>query len=221
MESNNNKKIKKPRLFDIRHFPMDFARMLCMWLPLAFRIKKIFVSEKAKQKIKGGAIIAANHTCFKDPLLLGSLFWYRRMFFLAAEVVMENKIVGSLLKGVGCIKIDRNICDIESMRKTVSILKEGHVLALFPQGGINRDDEMKSIKSGIVLMAMQAKVPIIPVYVSRKTKTHKRNCMVIGEPIDAFGTGEIKGIKNINEYADLVFEKMTECRKIFEDMGRN
>lgn len=217
----DNSKRKKAKLFNIKRFPMDFARFICFLLPLVFRIKKVYVSPKAKEKLRGGAIIAANHTCFKDPFILGSCFWYRRLFFLAAEVVMKNKFVGALLRGVGCIKIDRNICDIESVRKSVSVLKDGHILAIFPQGGINREDEVSSIKSGIVLMAMQAKVPIVPTFVHHKSKDFKRNCIVIGEPIDAFGSGEVKGIKSINEYADLVFEKMTECRNLFENMRRN
>ena len=220
--AGENRKIKRARLINIKRLPMDFARFICLPLPPVLRIKKIYVNENAKAKLKGGAIVAANHTCFFDPFILGCSFWYRRMFFMAAEVVMKNKFVAALLKGVGCIKIDRNICDIESVRKSVSVLKKGHILALFPQGGIDRRDEMAAIKSGITLMAMQANVPIVPVFVHKKSKKGERNTIVIGEPL-TFGFGENgSGLKSINDYADLVLEKMLECKKIYEDsVGMN
>ncbi len=206
----------KPGLFNLKLFPMDMARFFCFSMPWFFRIKKIYVNDKAKEKIKYSAIISANHTSFKDPLLVGSCFWYRRMFFLAAEVVMKNKIISTLLKGVGCIKIDRSICDIESIRKAVSVLKKGHVLSLFPSGGINREDDMSAIKSGIILMAIQAKAPIIPMYIHNKSCRGDRNCVVIGEPINIFATGTVHGLTDINDCADIVFEKMLECKKIYE-----
>ncbi len=206
----------KPGLFNLKLFPMDMARFLCFSMPWFFHIKKIYVNDKAKEKIKYSAIIAANHTSFKDPLLVGSCFWYRRMFFLAAEVVMKNKFIGTLLKGVGCIKIDRNICDIDSIRQSVSVLKNGHILSLFPTGGINREDDMSAIKSGIILMAMQSKSPIIPLYIHSKSGRGDRNCVVIGEPIDTFTTENVPSLADINNCADMVFEKMLECKAIYE-----
>ena len=215
MMDNQANKIK-PRLLNLKLFPMDLARFLCFSMPCFFRIKKIYVNDKAKKRIRYSAIISANHTSFNDPLLLGSCFWYRRMFFLTAEVVMKNKLVSILLKGVGCIKIDRNICDIESIRKAVSVLKKGHVLSLFPTGGISREDDMSAIKSGIILMAMQAKVPIIPMYIHPKSGKGDRNCVVIGEPIDTFTAGKGATLTDISNCADTVFEKMLECKTIYE-----
>ena len=209
----------KARLFNIKHLPMDIARILCFSMPLFFRIKKIYVNENAKKKLKYAGIISANHTCFLDPLLVGCCFWYRRMFFLAAEVVMNKKFMGKLLKGVGCIKIDRNICDIESIRKSVNVLKNGHLLSLFPTGGINREDDMSAIKSGIILMAMQAKAPIVPVYIHKKVNKKDRNCIVIGEPITTFEGKTMPSMADINNCADLVFEKMMECKELYEKIS--
>ncbi len=218
-------KKNKAKLFDIKHFPMDIGRSICFWMPWWFRSKKVYMTERAKQKVKGGAVLVANHTCFADPLMVGCAVWYRRMFFLAAEVVMRNKLVGLLLRGIGCIKIDRNICDMNAIRKTVSILKEGHVLSVFPQGGISREDNMQTIKSGVVLMAMQAKVPIIPMYVHKKDKTCKRNYVVIGEPITDHipQEGSMLPLAAVQSAADKILREMTACKNKFEEIsgGKN
>ena len=218
MKNKSSHKVKA-KLFNIKLFHMDMARILCFSMPLFFCIKKIYVNENAKKKIKNAAIISANHTCFMDPLLVGCCFWYRRMFFLAAEVVMNKKFMGKLLKGVGCIKIDRNICDIESIRKSVNVLKNGHLLSLFPTGGINREDDMSAIKSGIILMAMQAKAPIVPVYIHKKVNKKDRNCIVIGEPITTFDGETMPSMADINNCADLVFEKMMECKELYKKIS--
>jgi 1-acyl-sn-glycerol-3-phosphate acyltransferase len=76
-----NKKRKNP----FRYLPLDSARAVMSVLTLAFRHKKMHVSgEKYNQKVKGGAIIAMNHTGFSDPFKAATCFMTRRMFFLAA-----------------------------------------------------------------------------------------------------------------------------------------
>lgn len=220
MKDKNQKK-KRARLFNLKLFPMDFARILCSFAPLFFGIKKIYTSDKAKKKLRGGMILSANHTCIKDPLLLCACFWYRRMFYLTAEAVMDRKkIRGLLLKGLGCIKINRDIYDIESIRVAADVVKKGHVLALFPQGGIQAKDDIESIKSGIILLAMQSRVPIVPCYIHNKAEKKDRNCIVIGEPIDLFEKSSFPALKDINNYAQIVMEKMAECKTIYEELRR-
>ena len=218
---NSNKKPQKAKLFNLKRLPMDLGRIVCFFMPLWFFLKKIYVTDNAKKKLRGGAVIAANHTCYADPLMLGCTFWYRRMFYLTAEVVMQNKLTRALLKGIGCIEINRSICDMNAIRTATGVLKEGHILSVFPQGGIDREDNVQAIKSGIVLIAMQAKVPIVPVYVYHKSKFTHRNCVVIGEPIPPPGSNGVPGIGDIQAYADLVLEKMNECREIYENLRRN
>ncbi len=208
-----NKKSAKKRIFSIKHLPMDIGRIICTPLPLIFNIKKIYITDKARKKVRSSAIIAANHVSFADPLLIASSFWYRRMFYLAAETVMKNKFLKFLLKGIGCIEINRNICDMNAIRKVVSVLKSGHTVSIFPQGGIDREEDLSAIKSGIILMALQSKSPIIPVYVHKKEGFFDRNCIVIGEPIDLFSDDILPTMKDIQNLSDIVYNKMNECKE--------
>lgn len=210
----------KAKLFNLKHFPLDFARVLCFAIPMLFRIKKIYENDNAKKKLHGKAVIVANHTSFKDPLFLCCSFWYRRVFSLAAENVMKNKLLEFLLKGVGCIKINRNICDIESIKKSIDVLNAGHVLTLFPQGGIKGENDINTIKSGVIFIAMRSKSPIVPCYIHHKTKRGDKNCIVIGEPICLPDGVAFLGMNEIESYANKVLEKMTECKNIYEKSRR-
>ena len=178
-------KTKKKSVFRWKRIPMDIARIVCIPLLIWCRMKRLNASgEPYKGHIRGGAILAANHNSFLDTFLLGIAVWYRRMFFLAAEVVMKSKLRNWLLKGVGAIRIDREGTDIEAIRKAVGVLKDGHLLAIFPQGGISQEGNIETLKSGVVLIALQAGVPIIPMHICKPKHWYSRRVVIIGEPMD-------------------------------------
>ena len=205
---------KKPALFNPKHLPMDIARLVCAPLLLWYRMKRLTPDEKKHtHHIQGGAVLAVNHTSFSDPFLTGVAVWYRRLFFLAAEVVMQGKLRTWLLKGVGAIKIDRNCADIEAIRSSVNVLKQGHLLAIFPQGGISEDDRVKTIKSGAVLIALQAGVPIIPMHICPKKHWYSRRIMIIGNAIDPknYTRNKFPSTKDIEKISQVLMEEMNHC----------
>ena len=197
-----------------RLLAMDMARIVCIPLLLVFRMKRLTPEGKPyKNKIRGGAIMAANHTSFADPFLVGVAVWYRRLHFLAAEAVMKGKLRTWLLTGVGAIRIDRNETDIEAIRKATNVLKEGRLLAVFPQGGITRQSEVQSVKAGAVLIALQAGVPIIPMHIQPKKHWYSRRVVVIGEPIDPrkYIQKKFPSTADIRQVSELLMEQMNRC----------
>ena len=206
---------KKPTaLFNLKLLPMDIARLVCAPLLLWYRMKKLTPNgAKYTKQLQGGAILAANHTSFADPFLVGVSFWYRRMFFLAAEAVMKGKLRTWLLKGVGAIKIDRNGTDIEAIHKSVNVLKKGHMLAIFPQGGISSEDQIRSMKSGAVLIALQAGIPIIPMHICPKKHWYSRRVVIIGNAIDPkdYITNKFPSTKDIEKVSQVLMEEMNRC----------
>ena len=207
--------MKKAKLFDIRKLPMDMARLVCWPLLPWYRMQRL-TPEGAPYRgtLHGPAIIAANHTDFEDPFLVGVAFWYRRMYFLAAEAVMAGKkLRKKLLQGAGVIEIDRTIADIEAIRKAVKVLKEGHLLAIFPEGGIQEGGDVQAVKGGCILMAVQADVPIIPMHIQPKEKWYRRRRVVIGTPIcpkDYF-TKKFPTTADLDRAADALMAEMNRC----------
>lgn len=207
-------KTHKARLFDLGRVPMDFARLVCTPLPLILRLRRVTPEGKAyQQKLQGGAVVVANHTSFLDPFLVGVTFWYRRVFFLIAEIVMKGWLRSWLLRGIGGIKVERGIADIEAIKKSVAILKEGRVLTVFPQGGIVQEDEVESIKSGAILMAIQAGVPILPIHICPRAHWYCRRTVVIGQSIDpkALCTKKIPSTADIAAITQRVMQEMNRC----------
>lgn len=205
---------RKARLFDLRRLPQDMARLVCACLVPLYRMKRLTPEgEKYRGLLRGGAVVAANHRSFQDPFVVGVTFWYRRMFFLVAEIVMVGWLRRLLLKGVGAVEIDRNGADIEAVRKSVDILKRGHLLTVFPQGGISHTEDVAAIKSGAVLMALQAGVPIIPMHIFPAAHWYSRRRVVIGKTIDPkdYVTRKFPTTGDIEKITGVLMAEMNRC----------
>lgn len=212
-------KSKFSSVFNIKFLPMDYGR-LHYFLYRLVKIRPLGLDgKKYRRNFSGGALIAANHTGFSDAVTLGSGFWHRRVFFLASEEVMSGGFRTVLLKLMGCIKVDRNISDIEAIRNSVNVIKNGHTLAIFPQGHIERKQEISSIKSGAVLIALQSGAPIIPVYSRKPKKWFCRRTLVIGEPFYCFEYCKKKfpSVADIEKLSAILLEKINECRIVFDN----
>ncbi len=215
---------KKPKFFELRRIPMDLGRLVLSPALLGFRIqKRNSGGGKYKSKLKGNAIIVANHVSLFDPFVMGCAFWYRRMFFLASEKVMGSPIKNFLLTQAGCIKIDRNISDIEAIRKASDILKEGRVLTVFPQGEIKEAGAVAQVKAGAVLLSLQTGAPIIPVYSQKRSHFWQRRLVVIGQPLNPKSMTDKKfpSMADINRISEAVLGAIEECRQQFENEVNN
>jgi 1-acyl-sn-glycerol-3-phosphate acyltransferase len=199
---------------DLSKIPMDTARLLYVLLLPYYRLRRLTpTGEKYKGRLRGSAVIVANHGGFADPFVMGASFWYRRMYWLAAETVMQGKLRSRLLKAAGAIKIDRQIADIEAIRKATGVLKEGKLLGMFPEGGIQSGGDIQAVKTGCVLLAVQANVPIIPMYIVPRKRWYHRRSVVIGEPIDpkAYFTKKFPSTAELDRVAQTVLEEMNRC----------
>lgn len=210
----------KKKGYDFSLLPMDIGRVVCACFPLVFRLKRVTpTGERYKAWVRGGAIVAANHTSFLDPLTVAVTFWYRRMFFLVGEIVMQGRLRSWLLKGIGAIKIDRHQADLEAIKRSVSVLRGGHMLSIFPQGGIDRENGLDQIKSGAVLIALQAGVPIVPMHIFPREKWWKRRVICIGNAVDpkALCAKRMPSTADIAAITERLAEELKNCTKLTEE----
>ena len=130
-----------------------------------------------------------------------------------AEVVMKTGLRAALLRGVGGIKVDRNKVDIEAIKQSVGVLKDGRVLIIFPQGGIVADDEIDALKSGAALMALQAGVPIVPMHIRPRAHWYSRQQVVIGETVDpaAICPKKMPSTADIGRITEALMAEMNRC----------
>jgi 1-acyl-sn-glycerol-3-phosphate acyltransferase len=114
----------------------------------------------------GSYIIAANHSSYFDFISLITVL-PRRMYFLAAEKFYKSKFWYPLVAGTGQIKVDRKNNDKKEVYQRVfSILKNGDVLGIFPEGTRSPDGRIGKTFTGVAKFAIEGMVPVIPVAIS-------------------------------------------------------
>ena len=164
---------------------------------------------------KGACIIASNHTSNLDAVLLAVHTWEKK-YYVAKKELFKSKLIGSFLKSMGAIKIDRQSTDVAAIKNCMKVLKENKKLVIFPEGTRNKNEDMQlgEVKHGVAMFAIKAKVPIVPMFIAKKPKFWRRNRVVIGKP---FTLEEFYGQKLDNDVlqkaSDIVAEKMNELRE--------
>ncbi len=164
---------------------------------------------------KGACIIASNHTSNLDAVLLAVHTWEKK-YYVAKKELFKSKLIGSFLKSMGAIKIDRQSTDVAAIKNCMKVLKENKKLVIFPEGTRNKNEDMQlgEVKHGVAMFAIKAKVPIVPMFIAKKPKFWRRNKVVIGKP---FTLEEFYGQKLDNDVlqkaSDIVAEKMNELRE--------
>lgn len=211
-------KNKFTSVFNIKFLPMDYGRLHYMLFRL-FLVRPIGLDgKKYKKNFSKKAIIAANHTGFIDGPGIGCCFWYRRVFMLASEEVMSGGAKSFFLRLMGCIKIDRNISDIDGLRKALDVLRDDRVLAVFPQGHIEEDSNVSDIKSGAVLLASQSGAPIVPVYSGKSKGVFKKRVFVIGDPFfcSDYCKKKFLSVSDMKMLSEVLADKINQCRRVYE-----
>lgn len=146
--------------------------------------------------LKGGAILAINHTSYLDFALAGTaaLPTKRYVRFMAKKEIFDNKVAGPLMRGMHHINVDRSNGSA-SFVAALRALKAKEIVGIFPEGTISTSFEIKGLKSGAVRLAIGADVPIIPtivwggqrVYTKGVKPSFKRShipvTVAFGEPI--------------------------------------
>lgn len=215
------KKEKKNAKLKVCYFWHDLLWGLA-YLPgwLWLRPKNYFVSEKAKQKIKGGALVVANHIGFYDPVYMMMSLYYRRQHFVAAKELFSNRFKKFLFEKIFlCICVDRESSGLSMVRSVINVLNDGEVVSLFPEGHINVEnvDAPNAFKSGVVLMALKSGCPIVPMYIQKRKNIFKRQVTIYGEPISvSLADTKLPVMEYIDQVTKNLHEKEVELEEFYK-----
>ncbi|QDO90303.1 1-acyl-sn-glycerol-3-phosphate acyltransferase [Ornithinimicrobium ciconiae] len=117
----------------------------------------------------GGAIFASNHLSFSDSVFLPLVVDRRMTFPAKMEYFTGTGVKGWLtknfFKGMGQIPIDRSggEASMAALNSGLKVLKRGELFGIYPEGTRSPDGKLYKGKTGVARMALEAKVPVIPV----------------------------------------------------------
>ncbi len=110
---------------------------------------------------QGPLVVVANHESFLDGPLLMSVFPSRRLTFFSAAYLFEQPATGWILRRMGALPVEAQSSNLGSLKQAIAILREGGTMAIFPGGGIARDE----VLGGAAFLALKADAPILPLQI--------------------------------------------------------
>jgi 1-acyl-sn-glycerol-3-phosphate acyltransferase len=155
----------------------------------------------------GGGVLAINHIGYLDFTFAGYPVWKnnrRLVRFLAKKELFDKAGVGSLLRGMRHIAVDRD-AGAGSYALAVEKLKSGELIGMFPEATISRSFCLKDFKNGAARMAAEAGVPLYPVVVwgtqriltkgrPRNWQRHLPITVAVGEPLHPKADDDITAV---------------------------
>lgn len=152
------------------------------------RMYKLNVIGEENVPADGAFVLGCNHTALFDPIML-ILSVPRTIRFMAKKESFKTPVIGRLMAKLGMIPVNRGVADLKAMKASLSCLKEGGVIGIFPQGtrcpGV--DPETTKPKDGVAMLSYRTNSPVLPAFIvtkGRKLRPFRRTTVVIGKPIE-------------------------------------
>jgi len=176
--------MNKDKKFKVESSPFlyRFGRFLFRVMFSFFYRWKIEGGENVPQT--GGALIAPNHISWFDPPAAGGAL-RRPLNFMAKKELFDIPVFGATIKRTNAFPVKRGAMDMQAMRNAFSLLADGRLLLMFPEGTRSKDGSLGKARAGAGMVSCNAKVPLIPVKIENTNRMLKFKKVKIkfGEPI--------------------------------------
>jgi 1-acyl-sn-glycerol-3-phosphate acyltransferase len=173
---------------------------------------------------RGATMLAFNHVSALDgPVLAIALAanTSRPPRFLVAAEFFRRRFHGWVLRTFDQIPIHRGEHDGAALDAALDALREGSVIAIAPEGGVNTDPEhLQRIRSGIARLALPTGAPIVPVGIWGTQARWPRGGLRWSRPwrttvVLAFGPpilpdGDITSERDIEDMRDRVRDRLED-----------
>jgi len=141
-----------------------------------------------------GAVVVCNHRGPIDPAFVG-LACDGPVHWMVAKEYFSYPLFGPMLRYLEAVPTGRRGIDTAATKQILRYAGSGEMVGVFPEGRINTTDQvLLPGHTGAVVIALKARVPIVPCFVSGSpydpVKMHgflfkrARTVLRIGEPID-------------------------------------
>jgi 1-acyl-sn-glycerol-3-phosphate acyltransferase len=147
--------IPVPRRTLWRRFWRFFLRTMALLLIRAdVRGRRNFPKE-------GPVIIVANHNAIIEVGMITAFAPYPVEFLTTGDIPLEPRVAW-IANLYGYIPVKRGSMDRKAMQRALSVLEQGGVIALFPQGGI-WDTQVTQARTGVAWLSQKGNATVVPI----------------------------------------------------------
>ncbi len=154
-------------------------------LRLIFPFKIKWVDKKGSiETLKSGCLIFSNHRGYVEGLLLSRVFNKYKVYTYVGKDWYEKKKINWLFRNLHYIPVDRQQMDTAWLDRGVKTVQAGNSIYILPEGHTTKTGEMDEFKPGFLILAKQAGVPLVPIYLVEKFKAFHMTHLIIGKTLN-------------------------------------
>ncbi|XAH24256.1 MFS transporter [Xylophilus sp. GW821-FHT01B05] len=151
----------------------EYLLRFIAWVATRF-VYRFRIRGEAQIPQEGPAVLVCNHVSFVDPVLMMAAS-PRPIRFVMDHRIFATPVLGGLFRLAKAIPIAPQKEDAAiyaaAFERVAQVLREGELVAIFPEGSITQDGELQPFKAGIMKILEQAKadglqVPVVPMALS-------------------------------------------------------
>lgn len=163
--------------------------------------------------VTGPVLLVANHASNLDPTTIACGL-PRQVHFLAKDELFKG-LPGRFLRRVNAHPINRSGVDRAALQLCVDLVRQGHMLLMFPEGTRTKNGRLQEAKAGAAMIASQAQAWILPVYIDGTWKAMSKEAVfprpvkvrvIVGKPF-LYDDGIDQKLPNRERY-DVLGKKM-------------
>jgi 1-acyl-sn-glycerol-3-phosphate acyltransferase len=110
----------------------------------------------------GPVLMICNHQSHIDLPAVGVGVYHRHFHPMAKKSLFDNPMFGWLIRSLNAFPVDTRKSDIKSLRTAIDLLKQGHLVLIFPEGQRTATGHIGPFQEGMMLLIRRAKPTILP-----------------------------------------------------------
>lgn len=111
---------------------------------------------------RGPYLIVANHSHLLDPFFIGAII-RRPIFQMASNEFFRKPLVRRFMWAMGAFPRKKGFVDFKSIKYAIHLVRRGHPLGIYPEGGRNWDGETLPILRSTAKLVKLLNVPLVTV----------------------------------------------------------
>ena len=156
------------------------------WSRGILRVTGARMTVEGQQNIPAGpCVFVGNHRSYYDiPILLTALDAPHGI--LAKEELEKIPLLNRWMKLLGCVFVKRDDirASVKALNDATAIVESGRSFVIFPEGTRHQPEMMQEVESGTAIIALRARVPLLPVYIDGKIRPFHITHIYYGKPME-------------------------------------
>ena len=130
---------------------------------------------------EGPVVLCAKHIAWGVPVFV-AIAWMRPVHFMAKKELFRFPVLSYLFRKVHAFPVNRGKPDLGAVKAALGVLREGHILGIFPEGTRQKNKEqLGEMHAGAALFALKTGAPVVPAAIRGTYKIGRPVVLVFGE----------------------------------------